>query len=414
MSESAIEPDVLIVGGGLVGSLLANALRQLRLRVTMIEAREPRRLEQPSFDGRATALANGSRRVLEGLGLWPAVRRSAEPIASIHIGERGRFGAARILAAEEDVEALGYTVENRVLGDALWTPLLEDPGFTCLAPAELVDFSADAEGVEALARDAAGETRVRARLLVAADGARSTVRRALGIGSREDDYGQAAVIVNIATELPHAGRAFERFTANGPIAFLPLTEDRVAVVWTLASPAAADVMALDDAAFRDALQAAFGYRLGRIERVGRRAMHPLWRLRSEELTRERTVLIGNAAISLHPVAGQGFNLALRDTATLAEVMADEMAARGASADIGSDPVLRRYREWRRDDQRKVAGFTHGLVRLFGQSLPGLGTLRGFGLVAFDLLPGAKSALARHTMGMAGRLPRLARHLKLME
>ena len=410
---AATDCDVLIVGGGLVGSLLANALARLPLRIVLVEARRVDTLESPSFDGRATALANGSQRVLEQLGLWDAIRHEAEPIRWIHIGERGRFGAARIDAQEEGVAALGYTVENRVLGRALWEPLAAEVRFSCLAPAEVVDFAVDAGAVTAQVA-VAGETRtVRARLMVAADGARSRVREALGIDARVDDYEQAAIVVNATTAEPPRNRAFERFTPTGPIAVLPLPRERVAIIWTLPVAEAERLAGLGDDEFRKALQSAFGWRLGAFVRVGRRDRYPLQRVRSDELVRERTVLIGNAAVALHPVAGQGFNLALRDVAALAEVLADGIAGRDVPFDPGDAASLDAYRRWRASDQQKLAGFTHALVQGFGAGLPGLGDMRGLSLMAFDLVPGAKSLLAQHTMGLAGRVPRLARHLGLV-
>ncbi len=409
MTPTALECDVLVVGGGLVGSALAVALAPLPVRCVLVEAENPKALEQPSFDSRVTALANGSARILGGLGLWDALRAQAEPILSIHVSERGRFGSARITAAEEGVPALGYTVENRALGAALWERLGGHAGCSVVAPARLARFQARAEGVEAELERGAERIAVRARLLVAADGARSRVRGLLGIVAREDDYAQKAVILNCATSVPHRGAAFERFAPSGPLALLPLTGGRSGVVWTLPAAAADAVAALPDAELAAALQREFGFRLGRIGRVGARAVHPLKRVRSDALGAPRVVLIGNAAMSLHPVAGQGFNLALRDVAALAELIAGA-AARGA--DPGAVGVLERYAEWRREDQRKVALFTHGLIDLFGRRGPGLGLARGLGLVAFDLLPGAKAALARHTMGIAGRLPRLARGLSL--
>ena len=408
---NAIDCDVLIVGGGLVGSLLANALSGLPLRVVLAEARSIASLDQPSFDGRATALANGSQRVLESLGLWEAMRAEAQAIRHIHIGERGRFGAARIEAREEGVPALGYTVENRQLGAALWQPLTEQPGFTCLSPAEVVAFDRSPDRIEARVDSGSVSIPVTARLMVAADGAHSKLRGALGISARVDDYGQRAVIVNCMTEEPHRARAFERFTPDGPLAVLPLTRDRVAVVWTLPAGLAERILALADDDFRAALQSAFGFRLGRFGKIGRRDMHTLQRVRSNDVTHRRTVLIGNAAVALHPVAGQGFNLALRDAAALAEVIAEETLS--GSGDVGNADLLERYRRWRADDQRKLAGFTHALVRGFGARMPGLRALRGAGLMAFDLVPGAKSLLARHTMGLAGRVPKLARHLSLV-
>ena len=321
-SSKRIDCDVLIVGGGLVGSLLANALTELSLDIVLVEARNVRTLSQPSFDGRATALANGSQRVIERLGLWEAVRAEAQPIHHIHIGERGHFGAARIEAAEEGVAALGYTVENRVLGNAFWEPLATKRRFLCLSSAEVVEVADAADAIEARVESAGPTLTVSARLMVAADGARSGLRRALDIAARVDDYAQAAVIVNCATQVPHRSRAFERFTTDGPLAVLPLTRHRVAVVWTMPVDQANEVLGLSDDGFRNALQQAFGYRLGRFERVGRRDQHLLQRVLSDDVIRGRTVLIGNAAIALHPVAGQGFNLAVRDAAALAEVIAE--------------------------------------------------------------------------------------------
>jgi 2-octaprenyl-6-methoxyphenol hydroxylase len=408
-----IDCDVLIVGGGLVGSSLAQALLSIPVNVVLVEARDPSQLEQPSFDGRVTALANGSQRILAQLGLWPALQASAQPIRSIHIGQRGRFGAARIEAREEGVAALGFTVENRLLGEVLWRRLADaGPEFQCFAPATLEHFEAQADCVAAKVEAGGQSTQVQARLLIAADGARSSVRRALGIAAREDDYDQTAIILNCTTQVAPDGRAFERFTPQGPLAVLPLAHGRAAVIWTLPPQLADSYMALPDAEFGVELERAFGRRLGRFERVGQRTLHRLARTQSDALTGPRALLIGNAAMSLHPVAGQGFNLALRDVATIAELIADEIAALGEAADIGKNEILDRYRAWRHADQRKVAAFTHGLVHGFGSRLPGLAPLRGVGLVAFDLMPGAKAQLARHTMGTAGRLPRLARGLDL--
>jgi 2-octaprenyl-6-methoxyphenol hydroxylase len=409
-----LDCDVLIVGGGAVGSALACALGDLPLDVLLVEAHEVKSLEQPSFDQRTTALASGSQRILAGLGVWPALNGHTEAIRSIHISERGRFGAARIEAREEGVAALGYTVENAALGRALWERLEAAPRLRTIAPAKVTRLAVGADTATAVIEP--GGLPVRARLVVAADGARSSVRAALGVDTTEHDYAQSALIFNCTTEAPLAGRAYERFTPRGPIAFLPLTAGRAAVIWTLPTAAAQAIAALPVEAFRQELQSAFGFRLGRIGRVGERHLHALARIASDELHRERAVLIGDAALRLHPVAGQGFNLALRDVATLAEVLADacvSAAAHGAAPDAGAPELLERYRTWRAADQRRVSSFTHGLINLFGESAPGWGLGRGLGLAAFDLLPGAKALLARQTMGRAGRLPRLARGLRLV-
>ena len=365
MGHDKLEADVLIVGGGLAGSTLAHALALTSLTTVLVEARDPAQLEQPSFDGRATALANGSQRILASLGLWGQVAADAEPIRSIHISEYGRFGAARIHAQEEGVPALGYTLENRLLGGALWRALDAASGFTCLAPAKLSSLTVGEERVEAEVTTAQQRLSLVAKVVVAADGANSQVRRELAIDTHEDRYEQQAVILNCATEIPHAGRAFERFTPDGPLAFLPLSANRVAVVWTLSHEQANRVAALEDDVFGRELQAAFGYRLGRITRVGSRTAYPLARLRSATVIGSRAVLIGSAAVNLHPVAGQGFNLALRDVASLAETFTEHLDGQLVADDPGSAAVLHRYQQWRRQDQKAVAALTHGLIRLFG-------------------------------------------------
>jgi 2-octaprenyl-6-methoxyphenol hydroxylase len=402
-----VDCDVLIAGGGAVGSALACALSELPLDVVLVELQQPQLLAQPSFDARVTALANGSQQILSGLDLWRDLAGYVEAIRTIHISERGRFGAARLKAGEENVPALGYTVENQTLGRVLWERLQRSQRLRVLAPAKVAALDREPEFAEVtVERDGTTES-VRAKLVVAADGARSAVRAALGVQATEDDYGQCAVVFNCATEARLDGRAFERFTERGPIALLPLTGGRGATIWTLPEGDAQRIAALPDDAFRAELQASFGQRLGRFTRIGQRHLYPLARVASETIHGERAVLIGDAALRLHPVAGQGFNLALRDIATLAEVIAD------GDADVGAAELLERYATWRAADRQRVSSFTHGLIQLFGDSAPGLGAGRGLGLMAFDLLPGAKALLARQTMGKAGRLPRLARGLPLV-
>jgi len=242
---------------------------------------------------------------------------------------------------------------------------------------------------------------------VAADGANSAIREQLGIQTQERDYRQTAVIANVSTDKPHNHIAYERFTDSGPLALLPMTEQRCALVWTVAADQSESLLALDDATFLQRLQQHFGYRLGRFTRVGVRHAFPLQLLQAKESVRARLALAGNAMHTLHPIAGQGFNLGLRDVAALVDVILD---ARRDGRDIGALNILQRYAQWRQADQRRVALFTDSMVRLFGQSLPPVVGLRDAGMLALDLCPPAKRWFGRMTMGRAGRLPRLARGL----
>ncbi|HEX7417419.1 MAG TPA: 2-octaprenyl-6-methoxyphenyl hydroxylase [Steroidobacteraceae bacterium] len=413
--------DLAIIGGGLVGASLALALRDLPLRVLLIERFAPESASQPSFDERTTALGNGSRRIFEALGVWQEMARDAAPIRAIHVSDAGRFGFARLNALDQGVEAFGYVVPNRVIGAALWGRLRElaDPRAGAAARLQLdvrmpahtgrIDIEPDVARLEVLSDAGAAPSSVHTSLLVAADGAQSSVRDMAGIGSHVQDYEQVAIVVTVGTDRPHDGTAYERFTPGGPLAVLPLANGRYTVVWTLAPAVAARILEADDAQFLAELQRSFGWRAGRFVQVGRRGAYPLALTRADATTAARTVLIGNASQALHPVAGQGFNLGLRDAAALAEMIC-ECVQRGA--DCGAADELRSFAAQRAADRRGVVGFTDGLVKLFGSTRPGVGALRNLGLLLFDLAPSAKSALARVSWGFAGRTPRLARGLAL--
>lgn len=403
--------DLAIVGGGMVGLSLAAALQGLPLDVVVIEPVSPESPDQPSFDERTTALSNGSRRILEGIGAWPAVDRHATPILGIHVSDRGRFGTARLTAAEQGVPALGHTLTNRLLGEALRDCCARGGRTTLLCPASVESVDPSDRTVSLQVRGA-WQGRVEARLVVAADGAQSLVRRELGIGAAVSDYRQVAVIASLKPGRAHAHVAYERFTPDGPIAILPLAGGRCTAVWTLDPATAERVMAMDDQEFLAALQQAFGFRLGRLAEPGRRFAYPLSLTRAERQAGPRSVMIGNAAQGLHPVAGQGFNLGLRDVAVLAEVLADELAAAGSAFDPGQAALLERFERWREEDRGRVIGFTDGLVRLFASRLPAIGLARDVGMVLFDLMTPAKHAFARVTMGLTGRGARLARGLPL--
>lgn len=398
--------DVLIAGGGMVGASLACALGGNGLKIGIIEAVS---LDDggASYDDRSIALALGTQRVFAAMGLWPQVQPHATPIEKIHVSDRGHFGALRMDCRKEGVPALGYVAESRALGATLTAALAALDNVTLLCPAALEDVDDDEHAVHAVVQQNGHRHRLSARLLVAADGGRSAVRRILGIHSRSWDYGQSAVIANVTPARHHGFTAYERFTDTGPLALLPMSEGRCALVWTHRRDAAAAVTQLSDARFLATLQERFGYRLGRFLRVGRRSLFALQLITALEHTRHRIALIGNAAHTLHPVAGQGFNLGLRDVAALAELVMD--AAR-AGADPGSAGVLARYAQWRRADQRRVVAFTDALVRIFSNDFPPLVLARDVGMTALDLLPGLKRRLIARAMGVSGRLPRLARGL----
>jgi 2-octaprenyl-6-methoxyphenol hydroxylase len=402
--------DVVIIGGGLVGASLAVALGRLPLRVALVEAVAFESGAQPSYDDRSIALAFGSRRIFDGLGVWSRIEgRGATPIARIHISDRGRFGFARLSAADAGVEALGWVVESRALGQALRPALDAAANLTLFMPATMEDLAPGADRARVDIRHGDERRSLTARLVVAADGGRSAARTRLGIAIRTRDYGQSALITNVTPELPHANVAYERFTDTGPLALLPMSDNRCAVVWSAAPEQAEALKALGDDEFLARLEERFGGRLGRLRKVGRRAVYPLTRTDVAEIVRERLVLIGNAAHTVHPVAGQGFNLGLRDVAALAEVLDGALAA---GEDIGSASALTRYADWRRRDTRTIAAFTDTLVGVFSNDLGPLALARNLGLIGIDLLPPAKRALLRLSMGLSGRLPRLARGLSV--
>ena len=402
--------DVAIAGGGLVGASLALALAGLKLKVVLIEAQPFGSIDQPSFDDRTTALSNGSRRIFEGIDVWPLLDREATPIKRIHISDQGRFAFARIDAAEQQLQALGFVVINRVMGAALWQRLQEE-SVTLLAPGRVVSSELKDDYRELRCETGAdASVTIQAKLVVAADGAKSIVRESAGIGATTWDYQQHALVTNVFTQRFHDYVAYERFTPEGPIALLPLSEGRVGLVWSFSPGMAEQVRDLSDAEFLDRLQQAFGFRLGRFTRVGARHLYPLSLTRADEHVAPRLAVVGNAAQALHPIAGQGFNLGLRDAASLAEVLADALEAASNSPDFdsGDGLLLERYRQWRAADREKIVGFTDGLVRLFTQPLGAAKLARNIGLLAFDLLPAAKDALSQLSLGAAGRIPRLAR------
>ncbi|MEJ2127700.1 MAG: 2-octaprenyl-6-methoxyphenyl hydroxylase [Woeseiaceae bacterium] len=408
--NSQVQYDIVIAGGGMIGTSLAIALAPLGLKLAVVEA-VPRSGEtQPSFDERSTALSRSTQRMFEAMGLWDEIVAAATPITHIHVSDQGRFGFSHIDAAEQGVAALGYVVINRVLGSVLQKALDREASVDVLCPATIKQAKTGPQGAVTVIEHNGNDRELHAGLLVAADGANSAVRSMVGIGVDRVSYGQRAIIGNLLPEIPLRNRAFERFTEQGPLAVLPVADGRAAFVWNVAERDADRILALGDDEFLAELQGTFGNRLGTFSRVGERASYPLSLSKALRLTAPRAVLVGNSAHGLHPAAAQGFNLGLRDVAALCDCIAD--ARNHGRTDYGDIELLNRYAEWRKSDQQKLVRFTDGLVRLFGDSRGPVRGLRNLGMLGFDLVPGVRKVFAKHTMGLAGRLPRLSRGVPL--
>ncbi|HCJ28279.1 MAG TPA: 2-octaprenyl-6-methoxyphenyl hydroxylase [Pseudomonas sp.] len=385
-----------IVGGGLVGASLALALqkgaRERGWVIELIEPFEPGSEYQPSYDARSTALSYGTRLIYQRLGVWERIAERAEPIIYIHVSDRGRAGATRLDAKTQQVPALGYVVENAWIGHCLWQAL-DDQVVIRHCPAEVERMQPVVDGFRLTLTDG---QQVDCDLAVLADGGRSALREQLGIEIRRTPYDQSALIANVTPGKPHGGQAFERFTDDGPMALLPLQDNRCALVWTRPEQDAARLVALPEAEFLSELQQAFGYRLGGFQQVGARHLYPLALIETDEQVRSGLVVLGNAAHSLHPIAGQGYNLSLRDTEALAAALL------GSSARPGDLGVLQAYYRQQRSDQRLTVGFSDQLTQLFGDpahlSIAG----RNLGLLGLDLLPPAKAWFARQAMGLGVR------------
>ncbi len=405
--------DLIIIGGGLAGASLACALKDTPLKIALIEAHELNTDSQPCYDDRTVALSYGSRCIFDAMELWPVLAPFAEPINSIHISDRGHFGVTRLSREQEAVEALGYVLENRDIGQQLYAVIEKSSNIHLFCPAELNSLQQDGQQVSIdIAID--GKTQaLTGKLLVAADGNKSRVLQLLNIGSSRKDYAQSALITNITPGKKHNNVAYERFTETGPLAFLPMTQNRCSVVWTV-SPEQADYLyALDESDFTAQMQQRFGFRLGQIKKVGKRQIYPLFLQSATQMAQGRVAIIGNAAHSVHPVAGQGFNLALRDVALLAELIVDKQRR---NEDIGSPAMLQQYESLREDDIKRVYGFTDVLVRTFSNAIAPVAHARSLSLLLVDVLPDLKHQLAVQSMGLnAGRhggLSRLNRGLPL--
>ena len=391
--------DVLVLGGGLVGCSLACALEGKGLRVALLEARAPAPIPA-GFDERRLALAAASLNALAALGVLAQCPTPPSPLRRIHVSRHGDFGSVRLEASEFGREAFGGVVSARELGLALEARLAQLADTRVLRPCTVRAITQDEAACRIEAEHEGEAIVLRAALLVAADGTNSFARGQLGIGTQTHDYGQTLFVSALSTDRAADGSAYERFTSQGPVALLPMGRDYGAIC-AVASADAARVAALGDEQYREYFQQRFGWRAGRIERVGKRSAHAIVRVLADRLVHGRAVLVGNAAQTIHPVGAQGFNLGLRDALALAQLV-------GQGRDAGAPGLLADYVESRREDRERTLAFSDGLARLTANPAEPLRALRSLGLLALGNVPGLAAPLVAGAMGLRGEVPALSR------
>lgn len=398
--KASRQVDIAIIGGGLVGASLACALapliEQQGVSVAIVEAAAIPEVDdtawQPSFDARSSAIAQGSAERFRAMGLWHKLAEQAAPIRHIHVSEKGRLGATRLTADELGQPALGYVIANAWMGRVLHQRLATLPiEWHCPARVERITTASQGHQLEL----SNGGT-LQAGLTVLADGGRSGLKEQLGIASDAEPYDQVVLFANVAMSRPHGGIAYERFTRDGPIALLPLLGQQMALIWTHPAGGEQERLALSDGDFLAELQRTFGDRAGRFCRVGKRYTYPLTLVTARETMRPGLAVLGNAAHALHPVAGQGFNLALRGVTDLVAALEK---ARSNGEPLGGMQTLHDFEARRSGDRHQIVGFSDGLVRLFGIDNDLLAHARAAGLVGLNLLGPLRRGLVRRAMGL---------------
>jgi len=400
-----MQQQVIIVGGGMVGLSLSLMLAKANIAVKLLEAvKYPNYDDQnvapyhSSFDARNTALSRRSVQIYQKLGLWDALQQHATPILQVHITEQGSFGKARLIAEQEKVESFGQVIENAWLGRVLLTQVRQQPLIELIDGVQVTALTQDAEQVHIEAQRGDELLKLESKLLIAADGRDSFCRQAIGVGVDVHDYDQVAIVTTVQTSKPHEHVGFERFSALGPLALLPLPgEYRRSVVWPVKKGTEGEWLGEEnDQHFLDALQTTYGDRAGKFEKTGKRFSYPLSQVLAHKQAVGRVILMGNAAHTIHPVAGQGFNLCLRDADVLLRYLVNQLSA---SDDIGNPDNLLAYEQARLSDQQRVIKFCDTVVRGFSNQNPLLKLIRNTGLIAFDVIPGVKPLVANYAMGL---------------
>jgi 2-octaprenyl-6-methoxyphenol hydroxylase len=388
--------DLIIVGGGLTGNCLALALRHSGLKIALIEAQPIAALHAGALGDRALALAAGTVNALNELKVWQEVAHLATAITQIHISDKGHFGKTRLFAAQEKVPALGYVITARDLESYLASEVKTCSHITVYCPARVMGLMADDQAIYATLKHSNESLNLSAKLIVGADGGQSTVRQLLDIRQQVVDYKQTALVTTVIAAKSHQNIAYERFTPSGPLALLPQGTHHCSVVWTRAQEEAQALMLGSEADFLAQLQDCFGYRLGRLQLSAPRRAFPLSLIKADSMIAKRAAIIGNASHQLHPVAGQGFNLGLRDTLALATLISQQTEL----DDVGTAAFLQRFSQNRRSDQQRTIYFTDALVRIFSNEWQGLAIARSVGLTLLDFSPFAKRLMARQAMGLS--------------
>jgi 2-octaprenyl-6-methoxyphenol hydroxylase len=398
--------DIAIVGGGPVGASLALALSHLPLRIVVLEAFPLQTRIKSDYEARSLGLSFGTRRFFEALNCWAPLAATTQPIQQIHVSNRGNFASSRITAAEQGLPALGYVVQGHQLNTVLSEQCAASDSIEFLCPAKVSHLSQTNDAVQLTLDD---KRILNARMVIAADGVNSTMRQQLQLKATRRDYQQTALVTNIGLKRSHQQSAYERFAEEGPLAFLPLTDDKVTAIWCVSPARAADLKNLDDANFLNQIQTAFGYRLGRFEQAGPRITFPLQQVVTDNPVKGRCLLFGNAAHNLHPVAAQGLNLSIADVALLAEEIHSHYRQHQA---LNVAEIFNRYLAARREPQQRAMGFTNFLATMFCHDFPPIIGIRGAAMQAFDVIPPLKRWMGRFQASRAGRQPKLLCGLSL--